>query len=129
MPELVRTMFGDEAIQLGFLTDAYYDVMLCGIRSWGCEELLNLLDLIHYCLCFKTTIYQSPKPQNHHPSGTKARIRLLEDPLAESSVRNRSRTLGNLPGGARCSANHLIPEEIHIPTYPNEGSNRTASRY
>jgi len=48
MPELVRTMFGDEAIQLGFLTDAYYDVMLCGIRSWGCEELLNLLDLIHY---------------------------------------------------------------------------------
>lgn len=27
---LVRTMFGDEAIQHGFLTDAYYDVLLCG---------------------------------------------------------------------------------------------------
>lgn len=48
MPDLVRTMLGDEAIQHGFLTDAYYDVMLCGIRSWGCEELLNLLDLINY---------------------------------------------------------------------------------
>ena len=48
MPDLVRTMFGDEAIQHGFLTDAYYDVMLCGTHSWGCEELLNLLDLINY---------------------------------------------------------------------------------
>lgn len=48
MPDLVRTMLGDSAIQHGFLTDAYYDVMLCGTRSWGCEELLNLLDLIHY---------------------------------------------------------------------------------
>jgi len=48
MPDLVRTMLGDEAIQRGFLTDAYYDVMLCGTRSWGCEELLNLLDLINY---------------------------------------------------------------------------------
>jgi len=48
MPELVRTMLGDEAIQRDFLTDAYYDVMLCGIHSWGCEELLNLLDLINY---------------------------------------------------------------------------------
>ncbi len=48
MPELVRTMFGDEAMQLDFLTDAYYDVMLCGTHSWGCEELLNLLDLINY---------------------------------------------------------------------------------
>jgi hypothetical protein len=48
MPDLVRTMLGDEAIQHGFLTDAYYDVMLCGTHSWGCEELLNLLDLINY---------------------------------------------------------------------------------
>lgn len=48
MPDLVRTMFGDEAIQHGFLTDAYYDVLLCGTHSWGCEELLNLLDLINY---------------------------------------------------------------------------------
>lgn len=50
MPDLVRTMLGDQAIQHGFLTDAYYDVMLCGTHSWGCEELLNLLDLIHYAL-------------------------------------------------------------------------------
>ena len=48
MPDLVLAMLGDEAIQHGFLTDAYYDVMLCGTRSWGCEELLNLLDLINY---------------------------------------------------------------------------------
>lgn len=48
MPDLVRTIFGDEAIHHGFLTDAYYDVLLCGTHSWGCEELLNLLDLINY---------------------------------------------------------------------------------
>jgi len=48
MPDLVRTVLGDDAIQHAFLTDAYYDVMLCGTRSWGCEELLNFLDLIHY---------------------------------------------------------------------------------
>jgi len=47
MPDLVRMMVGDEALQRDFLTDAYYDVMLCGIRSWGCEELLNLLDLLN----------------------------------------------------------------------------------
>jgi hypothetical protein len=50
MPELVRTVLGDEAIQHGFLTGAYYDVMLCGPRSWGCEELLKFLDLINYVL-------------------------------------------------------------------------------
>lgn len=27
MPDLVRAVLGDEAIQHGFLTDAYYDVM------------------------------------------------------------------------------------------------------
>jgi hypothetical protein len=48
MPDLVRAIFGDQAIEQGFLTDAYYDVMLCGTHSWGCEELLNFLDLIHY---------------------------------------------------------------------------------
>nr|YP_010265607.1 hypothetical protein MFQ52_mgp39 [Bidens bipinnata]YP_010352567.1 hypothetical protein MFQ53_mgp59 [Bidens parviflora]YP_010352705.1 hypothetical protein MFU86_mgp39 [Bidens biternata]YP_010352783.1 hypothetical protein MZG22_mgp20 [Bidens pilosa]UIR99382.1 hypothetical protein [Bidens alba var. radiata]UIR98922.1 hypothetical protein [Bidens parviflora]UIR99060.1 hypothetical protein [Bidens bipinnata]UIR99122.1 hypothetical protein [Bidens biternata]UIR99184.1 hypothetical protein [Bid len=48
MPDLVRMMVGDEALQRDFLTDAYFDVMFCGIRSWGCEELLNLLDLINY---------------------------------------------------------------------------------
>ena len=48
MPDLVRTVLGNEAIQHGFLTEAYYDVMLCGTRSWGCEELLQFLDLINY---------------------------------------------------------------------------------
>ncbi|PHT25531.1 hypothetical protein CQW23_34843 [Capsicum baccatum] len=48
MPELVRTVLGDDSIHHGFLTDAYYNVMLCGIRSWGCEELLKFLDLINY---------------------------------------------------------------------------------
>ena len=48
MPDLVRTVLSSEAIQHGFLTDAYYDVLLCGTRSWGCEELLNFLDLIDY---------------------------------------------------------------------------------
>lgn len=48
MPDLVRTVLGDEAIQHGSLTDAYYDVMLCGTRSWACEELLNFVDLINY---------------------------------------------------------------------------------
>lgn len=48
MPELVRTLLWDDVLQQGSLTDAYYDVMLCGTRSWGCEELLNLLDLINY---------------------------------------------------------------------------------
>ncbi|KAL7087180.1 hypothetical protein ACP275_13G050900 [Erythranthe tilingii] len=48
MPDLVRMVLGDEALQHGFLTDAYYDVMVCGTRSWGCEELLNFIDLINY---------------------------------------------------------------------------------
>jgi hypothetical protein len=48
MPDLVRAVLGDESLQQGFLTDAYYDVMLCGTHSWACEELLNFLDLIHY---------------------------------------------------------------------------------
>lgn len=47
IPDLVRSMLGDQASQHGFLTGAYYDVMVCGTRSWGCEELLNLLDLIN----------------------------------------------------------------------------------
>ncbi|KAK2349812.1 hypothetical protein QL285_097477 [Trifolium repens] len=49
MPDLVRATLGEEALQQhGLLTDAYYDVMLCGTRSWGCEELLHFLDLINY---------------------------------------------------------------------------------
>lgn len=48
MPELYRMVLGDEALQHGFLKDAYYDVMTCGTRSWGCEELLNFIDLINY---------------------------------------------------------------------------------
>ena len=38
LPDLVRTMLGDQAIQHGFLPDAYYDVMLCGTHSCGCSE-------------------------------------------------------------------------------------------
>lgn len=34
-------VLGDEALQYEFLRDAYYDVMLCGTRSWGCEQLLE----------------------------------------------------------------------------------------
>lgn len=51
MPDLVRATLGEEALQQhGLLTDAMlcYDVMLCGTRSWGCEELLNFLDLVNY---------------------------------------------------------------------------------
>ena len=49
MPDLVEAVIGEEAIQIpGYLTDAYYDVMLCGPSSWICEELLNFLDLINY---------------------------------------------------------------------------------
>jgi hypothetical protein len=50
MPELVQTILGDEALQHDTLTAAYDDVMLCGTRSWKCEELLNLLDTINYAL-------------------------------------------------------------------------------
>ena len=48
MPDLVRAMLGDETIQYDFLRKVYYDVMACGTRSWGCEELVNLLDLMNY---------------------------------------------------------------------------------
>lgn len=48
IPDLVRSVLGDQSIQHGFLNDAYYDLMLCGTRSWVCEELLNLIDLINY---------------------------------------------------------------------------------
>lgn len=49
MPDLVRATLGEEALQQhGLLTDAFYDVMLCGTRSWGCEELLQFLDLVNY---------------------------------------------------------------------------------
>lgn len=48
MPDLVRTVFGEDGLTQDSLTDAYYDVMICGIRSWGCEEVINFLDLINY---------------------------------------------------------------------------------
>ncbi|KAF3678534.1 hypothetical protein FXO37_04329 [Capsicum annuum] len=48
MPKLVRTVLGDDAIHHGFLTDAYYNVMLCGTHSWGCKEMQKFLDLINY---------------------------------------------------------------------------------
>lgn len=49
MPDLVRTVIGDEAIHIpGFITDAYYDLMLCGPNSWLCQDLFQFLDLINY---------------------------------------------------------------------------------
>lgn len=49
MPDLVRTVIGDEAIHMpGFLTDSYYDVMLHGPNSWLCQDILKFLDLINY---------------------------------------------------------------------------------
>lgn len=50
MPDLVQMVLGDEALQYDFLRDAYYDIMLCGTRSWGCEQLLNFVDLINYVI-------------------------------------------------------------------------------
>lgn len=51
MPDLVRTVIGDEGINIpGFLTDAYYDVMLCGPHSWVFQDVLNCIDLINYAL-------------------------------------------------------------------------------
>lgn len=47
MPDLVRTVIGDEAIHIpGFLKDSYYDVMLHGPNSWLCNEVFQFLDLI-----------------------------------------------------------------------------------
>ncbi len=49
MPDLVRTVIGDEAIHMpGFLTDSYYDVMLHGPNSWLCQDIFEFLDLINY---------------------------------------------------------------------------------
>lgn len=49
MPDLVRTVIGDEAINIpGFLTETYYDVMLHGQNSWLCQDLFHFLDLINY---------------------------------------------------------------------------------
>jgi hypothetical protein len=49
MPDLVRAAVGNEAINTpGFLTELYYDLMICGTRSWGYEELQGFLDLINY---------------------------------------------------------------------------------
>jgi len=49
IPDLVRTVIGDEAIHMpSFLSDSYYDVMLHGSRSWLVEDLSNFVDLINY---------------------------------------------------------------------------------
>lgn len=48
MPDLLRFVIGDEAAQNpSLLTDYYYDVVMHGPRSWVCEELMALLDLIN----------------------------------------------------------------------------------
>lgn len=49
MPDLVRTVIGDEAIHMpGFLKELYYDVMLHGPNSWLCQDVFKFLDLINY---------------------------------------------------------------------------------
>lgn len=49
MPDLLRFVIGDEGAQNpSLLTDYYYDVVMHGPRSWVCEELQSLLDLINY---------------------------------------------------------------------------------
>lgn len=49
MPDLVRTVVGDEGINIpGFLTDSYYDIMLHGSNSWLYQDILQFLDLINY---------------------------------------------------------------------------------
>lgn len=51
MPDLLRFVIGDEAAQNpSLLTDYYYDVIMCGPRSWVCEAILEHLDLINYVL-------------------------------------------------------------------------------
>jgi hypothetical protein len=51
MPDLVRTVIGDEAIHIpGFLKDSYYDLMLHGQNAWLCEQIFDFLDLINYVL-------------------------------------------------------------------------------
>lgn len=47
MPDLIRTVIADDDIP-GFLTDAYYDVMLCGPHSWLFQDVIKLIDLINY---------------------------------------------------------------------------------
>jgi len=47
MHDIVRTVVGDEDLP-GFLTDAYYDIMICGSRAWLCEDICKFFDLINY---------------------------------------------------------------------------------
>lgn len=44
MPDLVRTVIGEEAITIP-LTDEYYDIMLHGANCWLCQ--VHFLDLIN----------------------------------------------------------------------------------
>ena len=47
MPDLVRTVIGDESFVIpGFLKDQYYDVLLHGEKSWLCNDLFHFIDLI-----------------------------------------------------------------------------------
>lgn len=49
MPDLVRTVIGDEAIHIpGFLMDSYSNVILHGPNSCLCQEIFQFLDLINY---------------------------------------------------------------------------------
>nr|QCQ81912.1 hypothetical protein [Ammopiptanthus mongolicus] len=49
MPDLVRAVIGEEALATpGYMTDAYYDVMLHGQNAWLCDQIFAFLDLINY---------------------------------------------------------------------------------
>ena len=51
MPDLLRTVIADDegmVVIPGFLTDAYYDIMLCGPHSWLFQDVLHWIDLVNY---------------------------------------------------------------------------------
>lgn len=51
MPDLIRTVIGDHegmVVIPGYLTDTYYDVMLCGAHSWLFQDVFHFLDLVNY---------------------------------------------------------------------------------
>lgn len=51
MPDLVRTVIGDESFVIpGFLKDQYYDVLLHGEKSWLCNDLFHFIDLLGHVI-------------------------------------------------------------------------------
>lgn len=50
MPDLVRAVVSNDRLTLDLLKDAYYDVIICGTRSWIFEEVVDYIDLVNYAL-------------------------------------------------------------------------------